>query len=107
LKIRKAERGWRYAVNILVKYGATEPPPATLESFNGSFRDECLSLNWFLSLEDAREKIQVFKEEYNDFRPHSAIARLTPNKVVQQHSLTISPYKDSGSPTGPLCLPSA
>jgi integrase-like protein len=31
-----------------------------IESFNGSFRDECLNVNWFLSLEDAKEKIQLF-----------------------------------------------
>lgn len=43
---------------------------AFIESFNGSFRDECLNVNWFLSLEDAWEKIQAFKEEYNHFRPH-------------------------------------
>ena len=57
-----------------------------IESFNGSFRDECLNVNWFLSLEDAKEKIQLFKEEYNGFRPHSSLSGLTPNEVVQQHS---------------------
>jgi putative transposase len=57
-----------------------------IESFNGSFRDECLNVNWFLSLEDAKEKIQLFKEEYNGFRPHSSWSGLTPNEVVQQHS---------------------
>jgi putative transposase len=31
----------------------------------GSFRDECLNVDWFLSLEDAKEKIRLFKEEYN------------------------------------------
>ena len=31
---------------------------AFIESFNGSFRDECLNVNWFLSLDDAREKIE-------------------------------------------------
>ena len=56
------------------------------ESFNGSFRDECLNVNWFLSLEDAKEKTRLFKEEYNSFRPHSSLSGLTPNEVVQQHS---------------------
>ncbi len=31
-----------------------------IESFNGSFRDECLNMHWFLCLEDAREKIEVW-----------------------------------------------
>ena len=35
-----------------------------IESFNGSFRDECLNVNWFLSLEDAQEKIEVWRQEY-------------------------------------------
>jgi len=56
-----------------------------IESFNGSFRDECLNVNWFLSLEDAKEKIRLFKEEYNGFRPHSSLSGLTPNEVVQRH----------------------
>src|SRR5690242_17332936 len=57
-----------------------------IESFKGGFRDQCLNVNWFLSLEDAKEKIQLFKEEYNGFRPHSSLSGLTPNEVVQQHS---------------------
>src|SRR5688500_20231414 len=57
-----------------------------IESFNVSFRDECLNVNWFLSLEDAKEKIRLFKEEYNGFRPHSSLSGLTPNEVVHQHS---------------------
>lgn len=44
-----------------------------IESFNGSFRDECLNIHWFLSLEDARQKIENWREEYNHFRPHSAL----------------------------------
>jgi putative transposase len=55
-------------------------------SFNGSFREERLNVNWFLSLEDAKEKIRLFKEEYNGFRPHSSLSGLTPNEVVQQLS---------------------
>ena len=41
-----------------------------IESFNGSFRDKCLNTNWFLSLEDARDKIESFLRDYNEFRPH-------------------------------------
>ncbi len=59
-----------------------------IESFNGSFRDEFLNLNSFLSLEDAKKKIEAFKEDYNGFRPHSSLRGLTPNKVLEGHSLT-------------------
>ncbi len=41
---------------------------AIIESFNGSFRDECLSVNWFLSVEDACEKAANRRSEYNTFR---------------------------------------
>lgn len=52
-----------------------------IESFNGSFRDECLNAHWFLSLEDAREKIEYWRREYNSFRPHSSLGGLTPDEV--------------------------
>jgi putative transposase len=57
---------------------------AFIESFNGSFRDECLNVNWFLSLADAKEKIAAFKEEYNHFRPHSALGNLTPIESIDR-----------------------
>jgi CheY-like chemotaxis protein len=56
------------------EFNQTTPDNPFIESFNGSFRDECLNVNWFLSLEDAKEKIQLFKEEYNGFRPHSSLS---------------------------------
>jgi putative transposase len=49
-----------------------------IESFNGSLRDECLNTHWFLSLEDAREKIESWRVDYNHFRPHSSLADSTP-----------------------------
>lgn len=36
-----------------------------IESFNGSFRDKCLDVIWFLSMEDAREKIERWRVDYN------------------------------------------
>ncbi len=41
------------------------------ESFNGKFRDECLSLEWFRSREEARVVIEVWRHHYNHVRPHS------------------------------------
>lgn len=48
-----------------------------IESFNGSLRDECLNTHWFLSLEDAREKIESWRVDYNHFRPHSSLVDST------------------------------
>ena len=43
-----------------------------IESFNGRLRDECLNVNWFLSLKYAREVIGEWWEDYNSIRPHSS-----------------------------------
>lgn len=86
--ISKALDKWAYDNQVTLDFSRPGKPTDNpfIESFNGSFRDECLNVNWFLSLEDAKEKIRLFKEEYNGFRPHSAWSGLTPNEVVQRHS---------------------
>jgi putative transposase len=35
-------------------------------------------MNWFMSLEDARDKVERWRRDYNEFRPHSALTYLTP-----------------------------
>ena len=50
----------------------------TDESFNGKFRDECLSLEWFRSRAEARVVIDVWRRHYNHVRPHSSLKDLTP-----------------------------
>jgi hypothetical protein len=45
-------------------------------------RDECLNANYFLSLADAREKIEAWRIEYNTERPHSSLGYLTPEEFV-------------------------
>jgi hypothetical protein len=49
-----------------------------VESFNGRFRDECLNASWFMNLADAREKIEVWRQQYNAERPHSSLDYRTP-----------------------------
>jgi hypothetical protein len=44
-------------------------PPAHVETFNGKLRDECLNANQFLSIEDARRKIESWRTDYNFRRP--------------------------------------
>jgi putative transposase len=69
--------------NSLSDYSRPEQPTDNpfIESFNGSLRDECLNTNWFLSLEDARDKIESFRSDYNEFRPHSSLLGKTPDQV--------------------------
>jgi putative transposase len=48
------------------------------ESFNGKFRDECLSLEWFRSRAEAKAVIETWRQHYNEVRPHSSLGYLTP-----------------------------
>jgi putative transposase len=48
------------------------------ESFNGKFRDECLSLEWFRNRTDATVVIEWWRRHYNEDRPHSSLRYLTP-----------------------------
>lgn len=59
-----------------------------IESFNGRFRDECLNANVFVSLHDARQKIEGWRIDYNEHRPHSSLGDLTPQEFVEQVAQT-------------------
>ena len=50
----------------------------TNESFNGKFRDECLSAEWFRNCLEARVVIEEWREHYNEVRPHSSLGYRTP-----------------------------
>jgi putative transposase len=52
------------------------------ESFNGKFRDECLSLEWFRSRAEARVVIETWRQHFNQVRPHSSLGYLTPAEFV-------------------------
>ena len=49
------------------------------ESFNGKFRDECLSLEWFRSRAEAKIIIETWRRHFNEVRPHSSLGYLTPD----------------------------
>ena len=57
---------------------------AYAESFNGRLRDECLNANWFTSLSDARRKIESWRQDYNELRPHSSLNYLPPAEFARQ-----------------------
>ncbi len=58
---------------------------AKVESFHGRLRDECLNVNWFANLWDARRKISAWRNEYNQRRPHSSLGYLTPAEFAAQN----------------------
>jgi putative transposase len=57
---------------------------AVIESFNGRFRDECLNANVFVSLHDARQKIEAWRIDYNEHRPHGSLGNVTPREFAEQ-----------------------
>jgi putative transposase len=54
-----------------------------IESFNGRLRDECLNGEIFFGLADAREKLERWRRDYNQKRPHTALADRTPEEFVR------------------------
>ena len=55
-----------------------------IESFNGKLRDECLNAYQFLSIADARSKIEAWRVDYNLHRPHSALGQLSPREYLRR-----------------------
>jgi hypothetical protein len=76
---------WSYRRGIRLDF--TRPGKPTdnghIESFNGRLRDECLDVNQIASLEDAAEKIESWRLDYNDRHPHNSSGHLTPSEVVK------------------------
>ena len=61
---------------------------AVIESFNGRVRDECLNAQGFVSLHDARQKIETWRIDDNEHRPHSSLGDLTRREFVEQTAQT-------------------
>ena len=51
------------------------------------WRKECLNAHWFLSLEDARRKIEAWRRYYNEVRPHTALDWLAPAEFARRCGL--------------------
>jgi putative transposase len=88
--ISKEVDRWAYENKVTLDFSRPGKPTDNpyVESFNGKFRDECLSVNCFLSLDDAREKIEDWRWEYNHFRPHSTLDDLSPQEFIKLHENT-------------------
>ena len=84
---------WAYNRGVKLSYVQPGKPMqnAYIESFNGSFRDECLNLHWFGSLADAREVIEEYRQDYNQVRPHSSLLGRTPAEWAEIQSGCVAP----------------
>ena len=82
--ISKALDRWAYQNGVTLDFSRPGKPTdnALVESFNGRLRDECLNAHWFLSLTDARAKIEAWRRLYNESRPHTALGWMTPSEYA-------------------------
>ena len=71
---------WAYARNVVLDFSRPGKPTgnAFIEAFNGRLRAECLNAHWFMTLADAREKLEHWRRDYNEVRPHGAIGNKVP-----------------------------
>ena len=88
--VARAILRWLSQANIETAYIDPGKPwqNAAGESFNGKFRDECLSLEWFRNRIDAKIVIEDWRCHYNETRPHSSLGYLTPAEFKQLSSKT-------------------
>ena len=94
LKVIKVDNGpefiskeldlWAYSHKVKLDYSRTGKPTdnAFIESFNSRIRQECLNQHWYLSLADAQAKIEAWREEYNNYRPHRSLGYKTPKEFA-------------------------
>lgn len=73
---------------------------AHVESFHGKLRDECLNASWFQNLFDARRKIEEWRKEYNEERPHSSLGYETPSAFARRMAALRSPTAPCAPPFG-------
>lgn len=82
---------WGYENGVKLKLIHPGKPTQNgyIESFNGKFRDECLNEHWFRDLAHAREIISIWRQEYNEKRPHSSLGYQTPTEFAPAFEKTI------------------
>ena len=75
---------WAYEHKVVLDFSRPGKPTDNpyIESFNGKFRDECLWVNWFLDMDDARRKIEAWRHEYDEVRPHYSLSQMTPMEFI-------------------------
>jgi putative transposase len=77
---------WAYLNQVELDFSRPGKPGdnAFVEAFNGRLRQECLNASWFPSMGDARIRIEEWRMDYNQNRPHSALGDLTPDEFAHQ-----------------------
>jgi len=85
---------WAYQRGVTLDFSRPGKPTdnAFIEAFNSRFRAECLNAHWFLSLADAREKMEDWRKYYNEERPHGAIGQMPPIMLLNHDGAASPPW---------------
>jgi putative transposase len=80
----KALEEWAYRRGVKLDFIRPGKPTENghIESFNGRLRDECLNVEQFWTIDDAKQKIEAWRDDYNHRRPHSSLGHLTPSEFI-------------------------
>jgi len=81
---------WAYRNGVRIDFSRPGKPTDNcfVETFNGSYRDECLNVHWFETIDEARVKSEAWRVEYNESRPHQALGEMTPVAFALQTRLS-------------------
>jgi putative transposase len=81
----KAMDAWSYQYGVHLEFIRPGKPVDNgyVESFNGRLRDEFLNVETFFDLSDVREKLERWRQDYNQVRPHSALGDLAPEEFTR------------------------
>ena len=84
---------WAYQRGVTLDFSRPGKPTdnAFIEAFNSRFRAECLNAHWFLSLADAKEKMEDWRKYYNEERPHGAIGNKSPIMLLNHDGAASRP----------------
>ncbi len=76
---------WAYLNRVELDFSRPGKPTdnAFIEAFNARLRAECLNESWFLSLDDAQEKVETWRRDDNTERPHSALGNRSPQEFLE------------------------
>lgn len=102
-KILRSDNGPEFVSRALLRWAASQNldmalidpgkpwQNGTTESFNGKFRDECLSMEWFRHRVEAKVVIEQWRQHYNEVRPHSSLGNQAPTAFKQSCLSTTKP----------------
>ena len=82
----RAMDAWAYRNGVKLDFIRPGKPVDNgfIESFNGRLRDECLNVHLFWSIQDAQEKLEQWRVDYNTRRPHGSLGDLPPAEFAQR-----------------------